>query len=41
MPIGRVGTDTDVASAVLFLASGLAGYITGIALDVNGGLYMA
>jgi 3-oxoacyl-[acyl-carrier protein] reductase len=41
MPMGRVGTDSDVAGAVLFLASDLAGYVTGIALDVNGGLYMA
>lgn len=41
MPMGRVGTDADIAGAVLFLASDLASYITGIALDVNGGLYMA
>lgn len=41
MPLNRVGTDDDVAGAVLFLASDLASYVTGIALDVNGGLYMA
>ena len=41
MPMGRVGSDADVAGAVIFLASDFASYITGIALDVNGGLYMA
>ncbi|RUT34793.1 SDR family oxidoreductase [Arsenicitalea aurantiaca] len=41
MPMGRVGSDADVAGSVLFLASDYASYITGVALDVNGGLYMA
>jgi 3-oxoacyl-[acyl-carrier protein] reductase len=41
MPMGRVGSDADVAGAVLFLASDFASYITGASLDVNGGLYMA
>ncbi len=41
MPMGRVGSDVDVAGAVLFLSSPLADYITGVSLDVNGGLYMA
>jgi 3-oxoacyl-[acyl-carrier protein] reductase len=41
MPLGRVGTDFDVAGAALFLASNYASYITGVSLDVNGGLYMA
>lgn len=41
MPMGRVGSDADVGDAVLFLASDMASYITGVALDVNGGLYMA
>jgi 3-oxoacyl-[acyl-carrier protein] reductase len=40
IPLGRTGTDEDVAGAVLFLASSLAGYVTGVSLDVNGGLYM-
>jgi 3-oxoacyl-[acyl-carrier protein] reductase len=40
IPLGRHGTDTDIASAVLFLASNEAGYITGHVLDVNGGLRM-
>jgi 3-oxoacyl-[acyl-carrier protein] reductase len=40
IPMGRVGTDAEVAYAVAFLASEEAGYITGHTLDVNGGMYM-
>jgi 3-oxoacyl-[acyl-carrier protein] reductase len=40
IPLGRQGTDADVANAVLFLASNEAGYITGHVLDVNGGMLM-
>jgi 3-oxoacyl-[acyl-carrier protein] reductase len=40
IPLGRPGTDRDVAHAVGFLASEEAGYITGHVLDVNGGLHM-
>ncbi len=40
IPLQRAGTDHDVASAVAFLASEEAGYITGHTLDVNGGMYM-
>jgi 3-oxoacyl-[acyl-carrier protein] reductase len=39
-PLGRIGRPEDTAGAVLFLVSDYASYITGIALDVNGGLYM-
>ena len=38
VPLGRMGDAWDVANAVLFLASDLAGYITGIELVVDGGL---
>ena len=38
IPLGRAGTGTDVAYAVLFLASDEAQYITGTTIDVNGGL---
>src|SRR5271157_632134 len=40
IPLGRVGTADDVASAVCFLASDEASYITGHVLNVNGGLLM-
>jgi 3-oxoacyl-[acyl-carrier protein] reductase len=40
IPLGRMGTDADVAAAIVFLASEEAGYITGTVLDVNGGLRM-
>lgn len=38
IPLARIGTPEDVAAAVAFLASPAAGYITGQALHVNGGL---
>lgn len=38
--LGRLGTPEDIAHAVAFLASPLAGYITGETLHVNGGMYM-
>ncbi len=41
IPLGRMGTGRDVASAILFLASDEAAYITGHVLDVNGGMYLA
>jgi len=40
IPLGRVGTDVEVAHAVAFLTSEEASYITGHTLDVNGGMYM-
>jgi 3-oxoacyl-[acyl-carrier protein] reductase len=40
VPLGRMGTDAEVAAAIVFLASDEAGYITGTVLDVNGGLRM-
>jgi 3-oxoacyl-[acyl-carrier protein] reductase len=41
IPLGRLGTPDDIASAVTFLASPQAAYITGATLHVNGGMYMA
>jgi 3-oxoacyl-[acyl-carrier protein] reductase len=40
VPLARYGTVDDIASAVTFLASDAAAYITGHTLDVNGGMYM-
>jgi 3-oxoacyl-[acyl-carrier protein] reductase len=40
IPLGRVGTPDDVASAVAFLASDEASYIIGHVLSVNGGMLM-
>lgn len=40
IPLGRAGTDQDIANAVHFLASDEAAYVTGHVLDVNGGMYM-
>ena len=40
IPLGRAGSDLDVAYAVRFLASEEAGYITGHVLNVNGGMLM-
>jgi NAD(P)-dependent dehydrogenase (short-subunit alcohol dehydrogenase family) len=37
VPIARLGTVQDLASACLLLASPLAGYITGVVLPVDGG----
>jgi 3-oxoacyl-[acyl-carrier protein] reductase len=39
IPVGRLGRPEDVAHAILFLASEEAEYITGVSLDVNGGMF--
>ncbi len=41
IPLGRLGSAEEVAHAVAFLASPMAGYITGATLHVNGGMYMS
>jgi 3-oxoacyl-[acyl-carrier protein] reductase len=40
IPLGRFGSDRDVATAIVFLASDEAAYITGQVLQVNGGMHM-
>ena len=41
IPLGRMGTPREIASAIVFLASDEAGYITGHVLNVNGGMHLA
>jgi 3-oxoacyl-[acyl-carrier protein] reductase len=40
IPAGRMGDPTEIAAAVLYLASAEAGYVTGATLHVNGGMAM-
>ena len=43
--VGRViqkdGLPEDIANAVMFLASEMSDWITGITLDVNGGIFIS
>jgi 3-oxoacyl-[acyl-carrier protein] reductase len=41
IPLARLGAPEDVAAAVAYLASPQAGYVTGVVLHVNGGMYMS
>jgi 3-oxoacyl-[acyl-carrier protein] reductase len=38
--MGKLGSGADIASAVVYLASDEAGYVTGQTLHVNGGMAM-
>jgi len=40
IPLGHLGKPTDIAHAVAYLASPMAGYVTGQEIHVNGGMYM-
>jgi 3-oxoacyl-[acyl-carrier protein] reductase len=40
IPAGRWGSAAEVAEVVAFLASPLAGYITGQVININGGMYV-
>ena len=40
IPAGRMGDPTEIAAAVLYLASVEAGYVTGATIHVNGGMAM-
>jgi 3-oxoacyl-[acyl-carrier protein] reductase len=41
IPLGRLATPEDQAGAILFLASSLAAYITGVTIDVSGGILLS
>jgi 3-oxoacyl-[acyl-carrier protein] reductase len=41
IPMGRAARPEEIAAAILFLASEDASYVTGAALDVNGGRFMS
>jgi meso-butanediol dehydrogenase / (S,S)-butanediol dehydrogenase / diacetyl reductase len=41
IPLGRAGTNDDVANLLLFLASDDAGYITGQTINIDGGMFMS
>jgi NAD(P)-dependent dehydrogenase (short-subunit alcohol dehydrogenase family) len=41
IPMRRVGMPEEVGGCFLFLASDLAGFVTGATLDVNGGMHIA
>jgi acetoacetyl-CoA reductase len=41
IPVGRIGEPDDIARAVEFLAADTAGYLTGVNLPVNGGLFIS
>ena len=40
IPLGRLAQASDIANACLFLASDQSAYITGLVLDVSGGLHI-
>jgi NAD(P)-dependent dehydrogenase (short-subunit alcohol dehydrogenase family) len=40
IPLQRFGEPSDVGNAALFLASPLSDYVTGMTIDVNGGMFM-
>lgn len=40
IPLNRLGDAVNVANACLFLASDLSSYLTGVTLDVNGGMFI-
>ncbi len=40
IPLKRLGEDSDIANAALFLSSEMASYITGQVISVDGGMYM-
>ena len=40
IPVGRMGSPEEIAAGIAYLVSPEAGFVTGMTLDINGGLYM-
>jgi NAD(P)-dependent dehydrogenase (short-subunit alcohol dehydrogenase family) len=40
IPLGRLATPDDQAGVILFLASSLSAYVTGVTIDVSGGFLL-
>ena len=40
LPLRRLGEPEDVANVIAFLASSMSDYVTGVVIDINGGIYM-
>lgn len=40
IPLRRMGVPKDVANTILFLVSDMSDYLTGVVIDINGGMYM-
>jgi 3-oxoacyl-[acyl-carrier protein] reductase len=40
IPLGRVGTPTEVGKVICFLASDAASYLAGETIEINGGMFM-
>jgi acetoacetyl-CoA reductase len=40
IPVGRMGKPEEIGGLCAYLASDLAGYMTGATLNINGGLHM-
>lgn len=38
VPVGRIGTPEEFANVIVFLASDRASYVTGVSVQVDGGL---
>ena len=38
MPLGRIGTDEDMAAAAIYLASRAGDYVVGVTIAVDGGV---
>jgi len=40
VPLGRLGQPDEVAGVIAFLASPASSYMTGLTIDINGGMYL-